>query len=129
MTSELHPTMQQALQPFMPRRTDAVSELMARIKLLELALRKYKAPAPDGLYVYEWQSEFMDEPIVCHLEYVKPEAATDASPGQREDISLISAYVRGCDVYGLLSSEDIEEIEREALAYMKREAEQAKEPI
>lgn len=117
----LHPTMAQALAPFAPRKTDTVAELMARINLLELALRRYKAPVPDlGVYVYEWLHECMDEPLVCHLEYFAPESATDASPSQREGVVLLHAFARGCDVYGLLSPEDIDEIEREALARMKR---------
>lgn len=128
--SQLHPVMQQALQPFMPRQTDAVSELKARINLLELALRRYKPPAPElGVYVYEFFPATMDEPIVCHLEYFAPEAATDVSPGQREGMALLKAYFRGGDVYGLISDGDVIEIEIEAMAYMKRMAEQAKEPI
>lgn len=130
MNDHLHPIMQQALQPYMPRKTDAVSELKARINLLELALRRYKPPVPElGVYVYEWKHEAVDEPMLCHLEYFAPEAATDVSPGQQETVVLLNAYVRGCDVYGLLSPDDIEEIEREALACMKRVAEQAKEPV
>lgn len=130
MSDHIHPIMQQALQPFMPRPTDAVSELKARINLLEMALRRYKAPVPElGVYVYEFFPATMDEPIVCHLEYFAPESETDVSPGQPEDMVLLNAYVRGCDVYGLISDGDVIEIEREALAYMKRAAEQAKEPV
>ncbi len=42
---------------------------------------------------------------------------------------LLNAYVRGCDVYGLISDGDVIEIEREALDEMRRKAEQAKEPV
>lgn len=135
MTSELHPIMQQAIQSIMPRKTDNVSELMARINLLEIALRKYKAPARGrGVYVYEWNCDRLDEPVICHLDYSPPERGRRENGLQMEpdypaEMSLFSAYVHGGDIYCLLSSAVVDEVERMALDDMRLEAEQDKEPF
>lgn len=119
----------QALLTGMQAKFMADAPALTRLQLLQLALMKYRAPnAADGFYVYEWHCDRLDEPMVCHLEYTASEAPTDICQGHRENLDLMYVYLRGLDVYGLLSSEDVEEIELGAMDQMRREAEQLKEP-
>ena len=63
---------------------------------------------------------FGGEPIECHLEYEKGEAPIlspieDAHPGYPGSMTLISAWLRGVDVYEILGAELVADIEEEAL--------------
>ncbi|MGJ7497501.1 hypothetical protein ACSFA8_20835 [Variovorax sp. RT4R15] len=74
--------------------------------------------APTGVYVFGWDTD-CDETIVCHLDYQPEEPAVhygDAPyPGCDETITLVAAYVRDVDIYGILTREQIEHIEELAL--------------
>ena len=81
--------------------------------------RRFKVP-PLGRDQVEflWATDCVVD-IVCHLDYTPEEAADHYGPapypGYPEDMSLRAAYVRGVDIYELLSEKQINQIEEAAL--------------
>lgn len=81
--------------------------------------RRFKVP-PLGRDQIEflWATDCVVD-IVCHLDYTPEEAADHYGPapypGYPEDMSLRAAYVRGVDIYELLSEKQINQIEEAAL--------------
>jgi hypothetical protein len=81
--------------------------------------RRFKVPPLGSDQVeYLWATDCVVD-IVCHLDYT-PEEASDhygpaPYPGYPEDMSLRAAYVRGVDIYELLSEKQINQIEEAAL--------------
>ena len=67
---------------------------------------------------YLWSTD-CDVDIVCHLDYSKEEPADHYGdfphPGSLEQMTLCAAYVRGVDIFGLLSDKQISDIEERAL--------------
>lgn len=81
--------------------------------------RRFKVPALGADQVeYLWATD-CEVDIVCHLDYTPEEDAQhygDAPyPGCPADMSLRAAYVRGVDIYELLSEKQINRIEEAAL--------------
>ena len=75
-------------------------------------------PCPDGQYEYKWDAD-IDENIVCHFEY-------DDENGYRNDyMHLTAAYIRGLDIFGLLTSEQIDTVASLALAEANAEAKES----
>lgn len=67
---------------------------------------------------FEWNTD-CDVPVICHLDYTPAEPADHYGPapypGYPEEMSLRAAYVRGVNIYELLSEKQIEHIEEAAL--------------
>lgn len=67
---------------------------------------------------FEWHTDCA-VPIICHLDYTPEEPADHYGPapypGYPEEMSLRAAYVRGVDIYELLSQKQIDQIEEAAL--------------
>jgi hypothetical protein len=81
--------------------------------------RRFKVPALGADQVeFLWVTD-CEVDIVCHLDYTPEEAADHYGPapypGYPEDMSLRAAYVRGVDIYELLSEKQINQIEESAL--------------
>jgi len=81
--------------------------------------RRFKVPALGADQVeFLWATD-CEVDIVCHLDYTPEEAADHYGPapypGYPEDMSLRAAYVRGVDIYELLSEKQINQIEEAAL--------------
>ena len=81
--------------------------------------RRFKVPALGRDQVeYLWATDCVVD-IVCHLDYTPEESADHYGPapypGYPEDMSLRAAYVRGVDIYELLSEKQINQIEEAAL--------------
>lgn len=85
----------------------------------------------EGLYHYVHSSLELDAPLICYLEYTAGESDTFLEPGTVESLSLTHCYRRNQNVMDLvlLSRSLKDEIEEAAMAEMRREAEQAKEPV
>ena len=81
--------------------------------------RRFKVPALGADQVeYLWATDCVVD-IVCHLEYTPEEDADHYGPapypGCPAEMSLRAAYVRGVDIYELLSEKQINRIEEDAL--------------
>ena len=92
----IHPTMAQAIAPFLPRPT-------------------FTAPKPSrGVERFDYTLGEVD--LVCDLEYTRScrgsrECGVPISPDEPESCTLINAYVRDVPIYELLSDEQITKIE------------------
>lgn len=82
---------------------------------------------PSGQFAYEWN--ILDEPIVCHLEYSPAEGDGWHEPHYDASVNLCAAYLHGTDILDLLSSQQCNRIEEQALIehaeYIKSEADEA----
>lgn len=65
--------------------------------------------------IYKWSTD-CSELIECHLDYQKAEKGDDEYPGCSAEVTLTAAYLRGVDIFYLLSEDQISEIEEKALA-------------
>lgn len=75
---------------------------------------RYSHPAAgSGQIVYTWHTD-CDEPIECHLDYQRAEKQTEEYPGCDAEVELTHAWLRGVNIYYLLSKDQIEEIEEQA---------------
>lgn len=80
---------------------------------------KYRVPQIGRDQVeYVWNTDCV-VPVICHLDYTPEEPADHFGPapypGYPEEMSLRAAYVRGVDIYELLSEKQIQHIEESAL--------------
>ena len=97
----VHPTIVQALAPFLPRQT-------------------FTAPKPSrGVERFDFTLGDVD--LVCDLEYTRScrgarECGVPISPDEPESCILIAAYVRDVEIYELLSDKQIDKIECAFLA-------------
>jgi len=89
--------------------------LAAEIKSMASAVHHhYSHPAAgSGEIVYTWHTD-CDEPIECHLDYQRAEKQTEEYPGCDAEVELTHAWLRGINIYYLLSKDQIEEIEEQA---------------
>lgn len=77
--------------------------------------RKFKVPTMGRDQVcFMWKTDCEVE-IECHLDYEPFERMTLEYPGCPEDVTLTAAYLRGVDIYELLSEKQIDQIETGAL--------------
>ena len=72
-----------------------------------------------GQIEYEWNTG-VNEPIICRLEFSPAERGARVDGLQMEpdfdaEAILVNAYLRGLDIFCLLSKEQIERIEESAL--------------
>lgn len=75
---------------------------------------RYSHPAAGpGQIIYIWQTD-CDEPIECHLDYQRAEKQTLEYPGCDAEVTLNAAYLRGVNIFYLLSQDQIDEIEEQA---------------
>ena len=80
----------------------------------------FKAPKPaHGIVEYEWDGD-ITVPVVCHLEHTPAERGSrerglQMEPDYDESLTLCEAYVNGCDIYNLLSADQVRRIEEIAL--------------
>jgi len=102
--NNLHPVMRAALAPFAPPPVYSVPR------------------CPAGLFEYVATNILMDCDVVCYLEYEAAQQETRDEPGYAASAMLCAAYVRGVNVYDLMSDGRIEEIEVAALASLERRA-------
>ncbi len=122
--NELHPVMAQALAPFAPP-----ERLEAQVAN---AVRLYQAPtAPKGCFTYHEQTMLGDVSIICHLEYEPAERGSrehglQMEPDYPAQTTLVAAYVRDVNVYELLSSDQIEQIEIDAALALEEQAGEAR---
>jgi len=109
--NQINPTIAAALQPFAPRLEAQVAS----------AHRMYEAPpCPCDCFMYR-EERLIDATLVCHLEYVAAERETDMSPGRPAGATLVAAYVRDVDIYDLLDSKQVSQIEADALCSLEGE--------
>ncbi len=89
--------------------------LSGEIKSMASAVHHhYSHPAAgSGQIVYTWHTD-CDEPIECHLDYQSAEKQTEEYPGCDAEVELTHAWLRGVNIYYLLSKDQIEEIEEQA---------------
>lgn len=74
----------------------------------------YSHPAAGpGQIIYTWHTDCY-EPIECHLDYQRAEKQTEEYPGCDAEMTLTAAYLRGVDIFYLLSQDQIDEIEEQA---------------
>jgi hypothetical protein len=107
----LHPVFAQALKPWTPAPVAAQPA------------PSYKAPPlPRGMVEFEYSTPLLAEPLTCHLEYEPAERGSreygtglQLEPDYPANMTLCAAYLRGIDVFEILSSDMVEEIEVEAL--------------
>ena len=83
------------------------------------ALRNFTPKLPRGQIECEWHTD-VNEPIICRLEFSPAERGWREDGVQMEpdfdaEAILINAYLRGLDIFCLLSKEQIERIEESAL--------------
>lgn len=64
--------------------------------------------------IYTWNTD-CSESIECRLDYQRAEKQTHEYPGCPASVQLTAAYLRGVDIYHLLSPDQISEIEEKAL--------------
>jgi hypothetical protein len=77
--------------------------------------RRFKVPQPGpGQIVFMWASDCVVD-IECHLDYEPEERQTWEHPGYPENATLCAAYLRGVDIYEMLSEKQILRIEEAAL--------------
>lgn len=67
-----------------------------------------------GEIIYIWNTD-CSESIECRLDYQRAEKQTHEYPGCPASVELTAAYLRGVDIYHLLSPDQISEIEEKAL--------------
>ena len=113
MNQHLNPIMQSTVNAWMPEPT---AQQVAN------AHRMYGAP-PCPKDCFEWRDErvLMDTAVVCHLEYEAEERETDVSPGWPASATLVAAYVRDINIYDLLDSEQVAQIEADAIRSLEGE--------
>lgn len=93
----VHPTIVQALAPFLPRQT-------------------FTAPKPSR-GVERFDFTLGDVELVCHIEFENGEPGDGwDEPGYPDNCTLIAAYVRDINVTNLLSDKQEEQIECAFLA-------------
>lgn len=101
-------------------RAEAIRARDARIEQqnIEKAVAEYKrfkVPAPQrDQVVFMWATDCVVD-IECHLDYTPAEGDNWNEPYYPEDVTLCAAYLRGVDIYELLSPEQITRIEEKAL--------------
>ena len=102
---------------------DTIQHLHGIIERLEDELAQFSNPVcTDRSYIrYAWDAE-IGEPVICWLDYEAPERATADCPGDPGAIALVHAYLRGLDIAAMLTDEQIERIENEALASLEQAA-------
>jgi len=91
------------------------------------AHRMYVAPpCPSDCFVYREERLLMDATLVCHLEYEPPEMGSregglQMEPDYPSSATLVAAYVRDVNVYDLLDSKQVSQIEADALRSLEGE--------
>ena len=101
-------------------RLQALEDRRKRFEAKAIAeAEKFKVPPVGRDQIeFEWITD-CEVPIICHLDYTPEEAADHYGPapypGYPEEMSLRAAYVRGVDIYELLSQKQIDQIEEAAL--------------
>ena len=102
---------------------DTIQHLHGIIERLEDELAQFSNPVcTDRAYlVYRWDAG-LAEPVICWLNYEAPERATSDCPGDPGAIALERAYLRGLDIAEMLTDEQVERIENEALASLEQAA-------
>lgn len=99
---------------------DTIQHLHGVIERLEGELAKFSNPrAGRNHLVYAWDTD-IGEPVICWLTYEAPERAAADCPGDPGAIALEHAYLRGLDIAAMLTDEQIERIENEALASLEK---------
>jgi hypothetical protein len=87
--------------------------------------KRFKVPAIGrGQIRYMWASDCVVD-IECHLDYEPEEHDTRDCPGYPATVSLRAAYLRGVDIYEMLSEKQIDRIEEAALIQHGEEAREA----
>lgn len=92
--------------------------------------QKQRVPQPrPGQIEYLWDAG-LSESVVCHLSYEpadrgasEPGTGMQLSPEYPAQMTLYAAYLRGLDIYMMLSDAQIEDIEIAALDDLQRDSE------
>jgi hypothetical protein len=109
-----------ALSDLATARQQALDARQKRLdeKAIEEARRFKVPPIGRDQVEFEWNTD-CEVPIICHLDYTPEEAAQHYGdypyPGCPEQMSLCAAYLRGVNIYDLLSEKQIDRIEEAAL--------------
>jgi hypothetical protein len=72
----------------------------------------------DSQIIYTWSTDCV-ELIECHLDVEPAEKGDNEMPSYPAQVTLVSAYLRGVDIYYLLSEDQISEIEEKALSQLE----------
>lgn len=87
--------------------------------------KKYRVPALErGCFEYEWNTDCV-VPIICHLSYEPADGDNWNTPYYPESVTLGAAYLRGVDIFEMLSAEQIDRIEEQALIEHAEDAREA----
>lgn len=114
--NQINPTIAAALQPFAPRLEAQVAN----------AHRMYGAPpCPKDCFTYR-EERLIDATLVCHLEYEAAEVGgrengLQMEPDYPAQATLVAAYIRDINIYDLLDSEQIAQIEADAIRSLEGE--------
>lgn len=68
--------------------------------------------------IYTWSTD-CTENIECHLDVEPAEKGDNEMPSYPAQVTLVAAYLRGVDIYYLLSEDQISEIEEKALSQIE----------
>lgn len=96
--------------PFLAGYLQSVIKMMA----MDIYASLTTPPKYAGEIIYTWHTD-CSESIECRLDYQRAEKQTHEYPGCPASVELTSAYLRGVDIYHLLSPDQISEIEEKAL--------------
>jgi hypothetical protein len=101
-------------------RAEAIRARDARLEqqAIEKAVAEYKRfkvpPLGEGQISFMWATDCVVD-IECVLDHTPAEGDNWNDPYYPEDVTLCAAYLRGVDIYELLSPEQITRIEEKAL--------------
>ena len=90
------------------------------------AHRMYEAPpCPRDCFTYS-EERLIDATLVCHLEYEAAERGgrengLQMEPDYPAQATLVAAYIRDINIYDLLDSEQIAQIEADAIRSLEGE--------
>lgn len=87
--------------------------------------KTYRVPALErGCFEYEWNTDCV-VPIICHLSYEPADGDNWNTPYYPENVTLGAAYLRGVDILEMLSPDQIDRIEEQALIEHSEDAREA----
>lgn len=105
-----------ALKDLAKARQEALDARQKRLDEQAIAdARRFKVPVLGADQVeYLWATDCVVD-IVCHLDYEPADGDNWQTPFYPENLTLRAAFVRGVDIYELLSEKQIDRIEESAL--------------
>lgn len=115
-----------ALQGAISWRDKLLADREAReVKQAIADAKTYRVPALErGCFEYEWNTDCV-VPVICHLSYEPADGDNWNTPYYPESVTLGAAYLRGVDIFEMLSPEQIDRIEEQALIEHAEDAREA----